>query len=80
MIYILPARWASYLVNGDASSFSLWDDGEAELAFIDEKLAELEALGHRFTGEVSEDSFLQRPEISLEGLLEDCLEYVFTEI
>lgn len=78
MIYILPARWASYLVNGDASSFSLWDDGE--LAFIDEKLAELAALGHRFTGEVSEDSFLHHPEISLEGLLEDCLEYVFTEI
>lgn len=80
MIYILPARWASYLVNGDASSFSLWDDGDAELAFIDEKLAELAALGHRFTGEVSEDSFFQRPEISLDGLLTDCLEYVFTEI
>lgn len=77
MIYILPAHWASYLVNGDASSFSLWDNGE--LAFIDEKLAELAALGHRFTGEVSEGSFFQRPEISLEGLPTDCLEYVFTE-
>lgn len=80
MIFILPARWASYLVNGDASSFSLWDDGDIELAYIDEKLAELAALGHRFTGEVSEDSFFHRPEMSLEGLLEDCLEYVFTEV
>lgn len=80
MVYILPAHWAPYLVNGDASSFSLWDSGDAELAFIDGKLAELAALGHRFAGEVSEDSFFQRPEISLEGLPTNCLEYVFTEI
>ena len=35
--YDLPAYWASYLINGDATSFSLNDDGgDAEIAVIDE--------------------------------------------
>ena len=33
--YTLPAHWASYLINGDASSFDLYDEGDAEIASID---------------------------------------------
>lgn len=31
----LPAHWASYLINDDASSFDLYDDGAREAARID---------------------------------------------
>lgn len=35
--YTLPSHWASYLINGDSSSFSLNDDGgNAELKMIDD--------------------------------------------
>jgi hypothetical protein len=35
--YMLPAHWASYLINGDATSFSLNDDGgDEEIAVIDQ--------------------------------------------
>ena len=36
--YDLPAHWASYLINGDATSFSLNDAGagDAEIAVMDE--------------------------------------------
>ena len=32
----LPAHWASYLINGDATSFFLYDDGDAEIERIDQ--------------------------------------------
>jgi hypothetical protein len=35
----LPAHWASYLINDDPSSFALHDDGDAELARIDQWVA-----------------------------------------
>ncbi len=42
----LPACWASALINGDESSFSLDDDGgDAEIAAIDAALAPLTAEG-----------------------------------
>jgi len=42
--YMLPAHWASYLINGDATSFSLNDDGgDAEIAVIDEIIANIDA-------------------------------------
>ena len=31
----LPTHWASYLINNDASSFSLYEDGDDEIARID---------------------------------------------
>lgn len=34
--FTLPAHWAGYLINGDATSFSLYDDGDQELAYIDQ--------------------------------------------
>jgi len=35
--YMLPAHWASYLINGDATSFSLNDDGgDEEIAVINQ--------------------------------------------
>lgn len=38
---ILPAHWASYLINGDATSFSLYgDEGDAEIERIDQWCAE----------------------------------------
>ena len=41
--YDLPAHWASYLINGDATSFSLNDDGgDAEIALIDEIVADID--------------------------------------
>lgn len=36
--YRLPAHWASYLINGDATSFDLYDDGDAEIKRIDDFL------------------------------------------
>lgn len=37
--FSLPAHWASYLINGDATSFSLNDGGgDAELKMIDDWL------------------------------------------
>ena len=39
--YDLPAHWASYLFNGDSSSFSLYDDGEAEIKIIEELIHDI---------------------------------------
>lgn len=51
-----PACWASALINGDDSSFSLDDDGgEAELAALEAWLAPLTAEGWRVVG-IVEDS------------------------
>lgn len=33
--YRLPSHWAPYLINDDPSSFSLYDDGDAQIAAID---------------------------------------------
>lgn len=42
--YMLPAHWASYLINGDASSFSLdEDEGKKELAIIDQIIKNIDA-------------------------------------
>jgi hypothetical protein len=43
--YMLPAHWACYLINGDATSFSLNDDGDAELAVIDQIIENIDAGG-----------------------------------
>lgn len=41
--YLLPAHWASYLINGDASSFSLNDDGgDAEIKAINRWCQDME--------------------------------------
>jgi hypothetical protein len=33
--YTLPSHWASYLINGDPTSFDLYKDGDAEIKRID---------------------------------------------
>ena len=44
--YDLPSHWACYLINGDATGFSLNDDGgDAEIALIDRFVEEIEADG-----------------------------------
>jgi len=44
--YMLPAHWASYLINGDAALFSLNDGGgDAELAVIDQIIENIDAGG-----------------------------------
>ena len=74
--YQLPSHWASYLINGDASSFELWDDGEAELAIIDRLLADI-GLGDPV--DVSEESdFMTYHDARSYGVLaSDCSTYTF---
>lgn len=74
--YQLPSHWASYLINGDASSFDLWDDGDKELAIIDRLLADV-GLGGPV--DVSEDSdFVTYHDARPYGVLAgDCSTYTF---
>lgn len=71
--YTLPAHWASYLINGDASSFSLYDEeGDRELNLIDELLKDLgPCLG------CSEEPEFRRYHDAPGILACDCLEFTF---
>ena len=51
--YQLPSHWAGYLINGDATCFDAWDDGEVEQVIIDELIADIDLGG---PVDVSEDS------------------------
>ena len=51
--HILPEHWASYIINGDASSFSLYDDEDEEIGRID---AYLETI-NGYCVDVSKSSF-----------------------
>ena len=74
--WILPAHWASYLINGDASSFSLYDDGEAELRVIDQIVKEA---GACLTCSDDEGDFRKYHDAQPYGILAcDCLTYTFT--
>ena len=74
--YELPSHWASYLINGDASSFDLWDDGDKELEIIDRLLTDI-GLGSPV--DVSEESeFMTYHDARLYGILAgDCSTYTF---
>ena len=74
--YQLPSHWASYLINGDASSFELWDDGEAEQAIINRLLADIDLGG---PVDVSEESdFMTYHDARSYGVLaSDCSTYTF---
>ena len=74
--YQLPSQWASYLINGDASSFDLWEDGDKELAIIDRLLADI-GLGDPV--DVSEDcDFMTYHDARPYGVLaSDCSTYTF---
>ena len=75
--YDLPSHWASYLINGDATSFSLNDDGgDAEKALIDEIVADI-AKGALIT--CGEKSFFSKyHDAQPYGVKAcDCLEYTF---
>ena len=75
--YMLPAHWASYLINGDASSFSLDEDkGEKELAVIDKIIADI---GAGDPIRCSRTAFLTcYHDASPYGILPcDCLQYTF---
>ena len=74
---VLPTHWASYLLNGDATSFSLNDDGgDAEIALIDQVLDDL-----GFGSPVScsnESDFVKYHDAHYYGVLAgDCLTYYF---
>ena len=73
----LPSDWASYLINGDASSFSLNDDGgEEEIALIDKII---EDLGWGSPTHTSEESgFMKYHDAHDYGVLaSNCLTYYF---
>lgn len=71
--YTLPAHWASYLINGDASSFSLDDDGgDAEIKLIDDWLKDVgPCLG------CSDETEFRRYHDAPGVLACDCLEFIF---
>ena len=74
----LPAHWASYLFNGDESSFSLYDNGDEEIAIIDEFIKDK---GFGDPCEISEDtSFEKYHDAQNYGVLAcDCATYTFLE-
>ena len=77
--YDLPAHWASYLINGDASSFSLNDDGgDAEIATIDQLIDDI-GLGDPVTCS-DEQEFRRYHDAHSYGVLPvDCLKFTFLE-
>ena len=76
--YRLPAHWASYLINGDGSAFSLYDDGDAELQAID-RWTEANNLGFCIDC-TNEAEFRWRNDGPTGHLGGDCLDYVFEVI
>jgi hypothetical protein len=75
--YDLPSHWACYMINGDATSFSLNDDGgEAEIAVIDEFM---EDFGEGVIVTCSEESFFSKyHDAQPYGIKAcDCLEFTF---
>ena len=74
--YTLPEHWASYLINGDSSSFSLYDDGDEELALIDRVISDIDCGTPVSCSE--ESFFLTYHDVHLYGVkASDCLEYKF---
>lgn len=76
--YDLPSHWASYLINGDATGFSLNDDGgDAEIALIDQFVEEIEAEGALV--DCSQESFFSKyHDAEPYGVLAcDCLTFTF---
>jgi hypothetical protein len=75
--YMLPAHWASYLINGDASSFSLdEDESEAELTVIDKIIENIDAGSPVDCSE--ESTFMTYHDARPYGILAaDCLLYTF---
>lgn len=76
--YWLPSHWASYLINGDSSSFSLYDDGDDQIETIDQFI---EDLGFGDPVDVSDESnFMTYHDARDYGVLAgDCLVYTFLE-
>ena len=76
--YDLPAHWASYLINGDATSFSLNDAGagDAEIAVIDEFMNDI---GEGAIITCSEEPFFSKyHDAQPYGIKAcDCLEFTF---
>ncbi len=74
----LPADWASYLINGDATSFDLYEDGDEQIAGID-KFIEDTGLGDAV--EVSPETFfLKYHDAQNYGVLPcTCATYTFLE-
>jgi len=77
--YDLPADWASYLINGDATSFSLNDDGgDAEIALIDQIVADIDPKGKALITCSEESFFSKYHDAQPYGVKAcDCLEYSF---
>ncbi len=72
MSYTGPAFWASYFINGDASGFSLNEDGgDAEQVEADAMLADI-GLGDPV--DCGESEFMSHPDYGMAG---DCCTYTF---
>jgi len=72
----LPTHWASYLINGDASSFSLYDDGDDEIARIDALINDCGG----YCIDVSEESEFRHASYDAPGeLANDYATYTFIE-
>lgn len=76
--HVLPQSWASYLINGDATSFDLYEDGQEELDVIDKYIEDL-----GFGDPVSctdEPEFMKYHDAQNYGILAcDCIWYTFLE-
>ena len=74
--YKLPSHWASYLFNGDPTSFSLYDDGDEELDLIDRIISDIDCGSPVDCSEESE--FLEYHDVHQYGVkASDCLTYTF---
>lgn len=73
----LPAHWASYLINGDDSSFFLnHDQGDEEIGLV-ERLLKSEGVGHCVSCS-DESEFRRYHDATRYGeLAGDCLTYTF---
>ena len=72
----LPAHWAPYLINGDATGFSLNDDGgDAEIELIDSYLEDHQDA----IISVSEEPFFSKYHDAIDWGVKacTCLEYTF---
>lgn len=75
--FLLPSHWASYLINGDASSFSLDDDGDEQIAAIDTWMRQ-NHLG--FCIDCAEAGFCWRNDGPDGHLGADCMEFTFEDL
>jgi hypothetical protein len=76
--YVLPAQWASYLINGDSSSFNLPDEGELFMIELIEDWVDQQGLDACL--DVSNDSFFSWTNDGPMKFGFECATYTFSTI